>query len=267
MQHSNLVTSRICVLIFAALFIALASSCRSLQTDNAIPDFYRYDREGIIFHTDVAIESELISKMTNFKNELSHFFGIDQTPEIEIFLFSDRDHLNKYVNESRPHYPNRRAFYVRSGNHHRIYAHLDQKIETDLRHELTHVFVQAYKRDVPLWLDEGLAEYFEVVPSQSHINEAHLIHLAELQNLGRWTPNHKLLSGHNDPISFSQTNYAESWLWVHWMMQKFQQQPTFEDLLHKYSGGVLTALAGMPTQMDLQPFAEEVNNHFDTLKR
>ena len=37
-------------------------------------------------------------------------------------------------------------------------------LRTDLRHELTHALLHGVLKDVPLWLDEGLAGFFELPP-------------------------------------------------------------------------------------------------------
>ena len=243
----------------------LLTACSSLQNTTVIPDFYRYDRDGIIFHTDVAMRSELLNKITRFKKELGQFFEIDSQPVIEVFLFSNRDHLNQYVQESRPHYPSRRAFYVKTNDAHRIYAFVDDKIETDLRHEITHVFVQAYPREIPLWLDEGLAEYFEVVNVANRVNQPHLDYLVQQKSSGKWDINHDALCSNNDPITFSQANYAESWLWVHWMIRQCKDRSTFSDVLKKYSDGLLADLAGLPVEMRLQPHADELENYVSSI--
>ena len=39
---------------------------------------------------------------------------------------------------------------------------MGDRLEEDLRHEATHALLHVAVGDLPLWLDEGLAEYFEV---------------------------------------------------------------------------------------------------------
>ena len=43
-----------------------------------------------------------------------------------------------------------------------VYTYWGDRIQQDLRHELTHALLHSVLKDVPLWLDEGLAEYFEM---------------------------------------------------------------------------------------------------------
>ena len=46
-----------------------------------------------------------------------------------------------------------------------VYTYWGDRIQQDLRHELTHALLHSVLKDVPLWLDEGLAEYFELPPA------------------------------------------------------------------------------------------------------
>jgi hypothetical protein len=48
-----------------------------------------------------------------------------------------------------------------------VFAYRGEDFETDLRHECTHALLNAALPVVPLWLDEGLAEYFEVLPQSA----------------------------------------------------------------------------------------------------
>ena len=57
-------------------------------------------------------------------------------------------------------------------------------LRTDLRHELTHALLHSVLKDVPLWLDEGLAGYFELPPENDGVNPQHL----ELLRRGPFQP-------------------------------------------------------------------------------
>ena len=72
---------------------------------------------------------------------------------------------------------------------------------------------------VPLWLDEGLAEYFEVPTGQSGINPKHLEPLRkpgvrfDMDRLERLEEVHQM----------TPAEYRESWAWVHLMMRSNPQ--------------------------------------------
>ncbi len=48
-----------------------------------------------------------------------------------------------------------------------------KELPVDLRHEATHALLHAVLADVPLWLDEGLAEYYETPAEQRGANRQH----------------------------------------------------------------------------------------------
>src|SRR5438445_5221604 len=78
-----------------------------------------------------------------------------------------------------PDLPKRRAFFVAqpsvgASEDLLVYTYWGDRIQQDLRHELTHALLHSVLKDVPLWLDEGLAEFFEVPASTDGVNSQHL---------------------------------------------------------------------------------------------
>jgi hypothetical protein len=61
-----------------------------------------------------------------------------------------------------PNLPRRRAFFVETDTRLSVYAYWGDRVAEDLRHEVVHGYLHAVVPHLPLWLDEGLAEYFEV---------------------------------------------------------------------------------------------------------
>ena len=56
--------------------------------------------------------------------------------------------------------PGGRSFWRRDSER-VVYTYSSPRLEEDLRHEATHALLRGSFGDLPLWLDEGLAEYFE----------------------------------------------------------------------------------------------------------
>jgi hypothetical protein len=71
---------------------------------------------------------------------------------------------------------------------------------------------------VPLWLDEGLAEYFEV--GGPVVGTPHKVHVQYLQSARAegWNPSLYQLEQLSDFRKMTQRDYAESWGWVHFML-------------------------------------------------
>jgi hypothetical protein len=70
-----------------------------------------------------------------------------------------------------------------------------------------------------LWLDEGLAEYFEVPRGRGGLNRPHLELMSDLMENDGWQPNLARLESLHDATQMSQTDYAESWSWVYFMLR------------------------------------------------
>ena len=88
----------------------------------------------------------------------------------------------------------------------------------DLRHEYTHGLLHSGLKRVPLWLDEGLAEYFEVAgPRPGGLNHDYADRLAEALANG-WRPDLKRLENLDDSAQMKRADYQEAWAWVHYML-------------------------------------------------
>ena len=70
-------------------------------------------------------------------------------------------HLRTFSSSITPSCPPRRAFFLAQGSQRVVYTYSSPRLEEDLRHEATHALLRGAFGDLPLWLDEGLAEYFE----------------------------------------------------------------------------------------------------------
>jgi len=140
---------------------------------------------------------------------------------IQVYLFDDKDGYKLFMHDRYPDLPVRRAFFVAQprsigGEDLQVFTYWGDQIQQDLRHELTHAMLHSVLKDVPIWLDEGLAEYYELPPHRKGVNAAHVTKLrngGELPvrpNLARLEQLEKVEQMHPD-------EYQEAWAWVHLM--------------------------------------------------
>jgi Protein of unknown function (DUF1570) len=92
---------------------------------------------------------------------------------------------------------------------------MGEHLRTDLRHELTHALLHSVLKDVPLWLDEGLAGFFELPPNSNGVNAQHLEQLAR----GPFKPELARLERMTDVRDMQKPEYREAWAWVHLMLR------------------------------------------------
>jgi hypothetical protein len=90
---------------------------------------------------------------------------------------------------------------------------------------------------VPLWLDEGLAEYFEVEADQSHVSRPHVQRLVAEQTQGRRFDLARLEELDN-LWQMRSADYRESWLWVHFCLNYSpESRAAFFDYLAEIRAG------------------------------
>ncbi|MCA9261146.1 MAG: hypothetical protein KDA61_18150 [Planctomycetales bacterium] len=136
---------------------------------------------------------------------------------VEVALFANEESHRRYLSRVYPRVPYRRALYVQRGGRGAVFAYFHAQLADDLRHECTHALLHAKLPMVPLWLDEGLAEYFEVAPNLRARNNPHLARLRwdlffglqhSVENLER---QHEL-------SDMGAAEYRFSWAWTHFML-------------------------------------------------
>ncbi|HZW34461.1 MAG TPA: hypothetical protein VFF52_27300 [Isosphaeraceae bacterium] len=132
---------------------------------------------------------------------------------VEIYVLDDREAFAHFLQFYYPELPPRRAFFLAQGQDRVVYTYASPRLEEDLRHEATHALVRGAYGDLPLWLDEGLAEYFESDLAQADIERRRIAELTnDLHNT--WSPNLERLESLNDIRQMTPRDYREAWAWV-----------------------------------------------------
>jgi hypothetical protein len=73
--------------------------------------------------------------------------------------------------------------------------------------------------NLPLWLDEGLAEYFEVPRGNGGLNRPHLQLLRDMMEHEGWQPNLARLEQFSSAEQMQQIDYAEAWGWAYYLLE------------------------------------------------
>ena len=138
---------------------------------------------------------------------------------IHVYLFENADRFEGFVRLYHPRFPDRRAFFLETDTRLMIYAQWGDRVAEDLRHEMTHGYLHAVVPNLPLWLDEGLAEYFEVPRGSRGLNRAHLEQALDRVQRGEWEPDLARLEALDPDFDMTLVDYAESWAWVHFLLE------------------------------------------------
>lgn len=191
--------------------------------------------------TDFQLDSRTmtaLSHLSSNQTDLATKLGLTiPTTPVQITIFRSRRAMDSYVRARIPEGAGRAALFVKSGGSSQVYAHYNRNLEVDIRHESTHAFLHAALPYVPLWLDEGIAEYFEVAPSNRFSKHEHLKSLKRAMWF-RWKPNLDRLEALTSLSDMQEDEYRESWAWVHFMMHgPPAAQNVLKDYLHEIAAG------------------------------
>jgi hypothetical protein len=158
------------------------------------------------------------SDLPALERELVRTLGVPPVRQpIYVYLFADAEEHRSYIESHHPKVPHRRALYVKSGGQAGVYAYCHPELEIDLRHECTHALLHAELAEVPLWLDEGLAEYFEVAESERAFDNPHFDALRWNLRLGM-VRSISALEERKELSELSGLDYRYAWAWVHFML-------------------------------------------------
>lgn len=161
----------------------------------------------------------LFDDLARLQQDLVRQLGIRPAGEtIELYLFDDRGSYRRYLSRNYPQVPYRRALYVKSGNVGKVFAYRSRQFAVDIRHECTHALLHAVLPMVPLWLDEGLAEYFEAPPSERRFDNPHLSPVRWSARLGMTPSMIEKLERLGDLNDMGGSEYRTAWAWTHFML-------------------------------------------------
>lgn len=178
-------------------------------------------RDQLVLHTDFDLPAEhrMVTELVAEREQIGARLGLPPGREpIHVYLFADETSYRECVSQRFPNFPQRRAIFVETDSQLSVYAHWGDHVAEDLRHETAHGYLHAAVPNLPLWLDEGLAEYFEVGRGKKGFNKPHVELLRTQRDAGCWKPDLARLEKLASAEAMTQLDYAESWLWVHWLL-------------------------------------------------
>ncbi len=173
-----------------------------------------------VFFADFSLDGhvQLVNEMGRLQQDLHAHLGVGPPLEqVHLFLFQTRESYEGYLNAYFPNVPYRRAMFIKGRGPGMVFTHLNPQFAIDVRHEGTHALLHSSLPLVPLWLDEGLAEYFEVSPDQRAFANPHLSTVKWAARFGRVRALRELESL-RDISEMGRSEYRASWAWVHFML-------------------------------------------------
>ena len=180
--------------------------------------------------TEIAM---ILEEIHQLQCDLYRYIGVPEPKEkIELCLFKDEDSYSRFLREFFPKAPtDRRALYIKLENKPgTLLVQKSKDFEIDLRHEMTHAIIHASIPEVPIWLDEGLAKYFEVPPKDRWRNNPYMVRVRSDARFGI-VPSLDRLVRLETIDDMSAKEYRDSWAWTHFLIRR---SPETHQLLAAY---------------------------------
>ena len=205
-----------------AILLLAGLGCSALPTRPlSLPSRYTIVREPLVVYGDFPVDAHhrLLDELILLRADVSRVLGLPGSSErVHVYLFESTDRFKRFMRVYHPEMPARRAFFLETDTRLLVYAQWGDRVAEDLRHEVTHAYLHAVAPNLPLWLDEGLAEYFEVPRGYAGLNRENLNAVVARIEQGTWAPDLGRLEGLAPTAEMTHDEYAESWAWVHFLL-------------------------------------------------
>lgn len=236
----------------AATTAAAPSESRTVPVTAAKPNWpYTAHRNAFRFYSTVPIDhlqpqiDRLISLPEEIQTKLGMAFAttpFHATP-IHVIVLADQQEFESYVQRHYPGLKSSRAMFIRDRGPGVVLTWWHPQWLMDSRHEVTHAFLHSRNIAIPLWLDEGLAEYFE----HNGLGSDHPVHagpiraqlrfgqIADLEEQEKWSTHAQLTA----------EQYRDAWGTVAFLMHhsdasKDEFLAYLEDLFSDRATGLLS---------------------------
>lgn len=206
------------LLCWSLAFATILAIGESALGESTWPDERRSGQ--FLFHADFDLTryERLLVETSELQQDVSTTLGIPAPQEpIHLFLFSRKNIYQAYLKQYFPSVPYRRALFIKRRGPGMVFAYANRELETDVRHESTHAVLHASLTHVPLWLDEGLAEYFEVPRDKRAYENPHLGTLKREIFFGK-VARIETLEKVESLEQMGTAQYRQAWGWIHFML-------------------------------------------------
>jgi len=191
---------------------------RTLHAQQRWPDERKAGRFLCHANFDLTPHQSLLAELSRLETDVLGTLQLNGSREpVHLFLFGNHHTYQQYVKQYFPTAPTRRALFIKSRGPGMVFAYYNREFAIDVRHECTHAILHSVLPNVPLWLDEGLAEYFEEPPATRAKGNPHMrtlkweLYFSSLRGIEK-------LEGLKTLSEMQSTEYRYSWAWVHFML-------------------------------------------------
>lgn len=196
-----------------------------------------HESGGFIFRSERAFPEwrQLAADLKILRDDIESELGIrtldeQGKPRIQINLFKSHRSYARHLASRAPAGASRPACFVQGSDLGRVYVVHHDDWKTNVRHEVTHALLHQALHFLPLWLDEGLAVYFEA-PREIRGHKHPYLSTVRWQVRFGWRPDLTDLEAREDLADMRMADYRQSWGWVEFLLHHSNES---NQLLRQY---------------------------------
>jgi hypothetical protein len=183
---------------------------------------FKEEMDSFVIQSDFQLPDpeNLKAILFQLRNDVEQMFSLPPASGVvHIVLFGTEREYRRYMQYYFPAVEPRRAIFLQDRGPGMLFAYWHEQIRTDLRHEVTHALLNRAGLRPPIWLDEGLAEYFEVASESRFSGSEYLPEIIERAEKGL-VPALSQLELIQNMEDFKESHYRDSWAWVHLLLHR-----------------------------------------------
>ena len=217
------------------------------------------------FH--LASADSLIKELLRTSESVTKLLHLPQPKtETHVVLFESSQEYGKYMRNYFPQLPQRRALYIQDRGPGMLFTYVHEELAEDLRHEVTHAILNDQlgkgNRQLPLWVDEGVAEYFEAPQDLRFLNPKRTLETRSLLANSNQIRAIEVLETYQDVSEFGDLEYRDSWLWIHFLIHRNQEtRGLFIDWLSSHRKAKNHLPLGKSVRLQVPAVEDELRDH------
>jgi hypothetical protein len=185
---------------------------------------------------------------------------------MHIVVFGSPEEYRRYKAHYNPTLPERRALFIQQRGTGMLFAHNHPDLATDLRHETVHAILNDGTIPLPLWLDEGLAEYFEVPSAERWSGHSHLLAIRSSNKQNASWVALESLEALQDVSVMSSEHYRDAWSWIHFLLhRRLSTRRILVDYVENLRGGRPVPALSRTVAQHIPDWRKEFSDHFARL--
>jgi hypothetical protein len=225
---------RLSIVAVLLAFLGAGGCAHTWSQRSGLPGEFTVARYQVMIHSDFPLPEHhrLMEDLHAQRIDLAKRLALPPSDEpIHVYVFETPERFNEFMRSHHPEFPKRRAFFVETDTRLSVYTQWGDRVGDDLRHEAAHGHLHSVVRNLPLWLDEGLAKYSENPPYRGGVNRELMQYIAPRLQQNIWQPDLTRLERIAPDRDMSLAEYAEAWAWVRFCMDT---QPEYLEALRTY---------------------------------